>query len=268
MFNTYKFVPRSLASMADNAKSSKVGANDDPDAKGSDDKTADDLKYLAELGAQNSPKTNIAYEPWCFSPRVNDWEHCWRIIQKVVSSIPIHPSERRPLKCQDHPNLGLCLDSAQMAIAPSYGFDPLTGKGCTEEGYKALLDRIRKLPAEKIFYFEVSDVLPPRPPLTQGSDFDGWHEKNGIQGKERMTWVMNARSVPYIGRKAGKAVHGPDDMGSARVDEVFAAVLSTGFRGKSESLKSWRYVQSPWLTEIQDPSSGNASRRLRWKRRI
>ena len=118
-----------------------------------------------------------------------------------------------------------------MAISPAYGFDPLTGKGCKDQDYTALLDRLRALPAEKIFYFEVSDVLPPRPPLTQGSDFDEWHEKKGTQGKERMTWVMNARSVPYIGRKAGKAVRGPDDMGSARVADVFDAILSTGFLG-------------------------------------
>lgn len=74
------------------AEDGKVGANDDPDAKGSDVKTGEDLLYLAQLGAHNDPKTNIAYEPWCFSPRVSDWEHCWEIIKDIVSQTTL-PSQ-------------------------------------------------------------------------------------------------------------------------------------------------------------------------------
>lgn len=194
------------------------------------------MRYLAELGAQNNPKTNIAYEQWCFSPRkFSNWEETWKIVEKVVSGAIALQIKSLHADGKNHPNLGMCLDSAQMAICPAYGFDPLTGKGCTDEDYQGLLKRLRALPADKIFYFEVSDVLAPKPPLTHGSEFDEWHAKNGAEGKERMTWVMNARAVPYIGRKYGTGVRGLDDMGKARVNEVFEAILSTGFRGAFRS---------------------------------
>jgi len=45
------------------------------------------MRWLAELGAKQENPVAIAYEPWCFSPRVSDWEHCYEIIKKAVSDM-------------------------------------------------------------------------------------------------------------------------------------------------------------------------------------
>ncbi|KAK8843513.1 hypothetical protein IAR55_007173 [Kwoniella newhampshirensis] len=191
----------------------QVGANDQADANGGDEKTAQDMRWLAEIASKQERPFAIAYEPWCFSPRYPEWEKCYEIVKKA-----------------NHPNLGLCLDTAQMCLAPSYGINPTSSQLISQETFSALLDRIRALPKETICYFEISDVLSPNPPLLQGSPFDDWHKKQG-GGPERSSWVMCARAVPYVGRSAGKEVKGEEDLGVARVAEVAKAVFSTGFRG-------------------------------------
>ena len=63
---------------------SQVGSNDLAEANAPDEKTATDLHWLAELGARQSPPVMIAYESWCFSKRVNTWEHTWELVQMGV----------------------------------------------------------------------------------------------------------------------------------------------------------------------------------------
>ena len=125
-----------------------------------------------------------------------------------------------------------------MALAPSYGFDPLTGKGFQSNQFEQLLDRIRDIPPDKICFFEISDVLKPDPPLKKGSDFDAWHDENGSDAKPRSSWVLCARCTPYVGKSAGKGVRSTEDLGSARVAEIAKAVFSTGFRGLPQALPS------------------------------
>jgi hypothetical protein len=137
--------------------------------------------------------------------------------------------ETEPL--QNHPNLGLCLDVAHFPLAPSYGWDPLTGAGWTESDYEKMIARLRTIPAEKIFYVELSDVLKPVIPLGQGSDFDAWREKNRPARGDTFVWVICGRPVPFVGRNAGKSVKSDNDMGGGRVLESVKAILSTGFKG-------------------------------------
>lgn len=61
----------------------QVGSNDYAEADAGDASTAEDLRWLAELGATHGVK--IAYEVWCFSKRVHEWEHCWKLVQMAVS---------------------------------------------------------------------------------------------------------------------------------------------------------------------------------------
>lgn len=63
----------------------QVGANDYAEANAPDEKTAADLRWLAELGARQRPPVKIAYESWCFSKRVNTWEKTWELVQLGVS---------------------------------------------------------------------------------------------------------------------------------------------------------------------------------------
>ena len=144
---------------------------------------------------------------------------------------------------QDHPNLGLCLDVAHFPLAPSYGWDPITGEGWTEADYEKMIARLRAVPAEKIFYVELSDVLKPDPPLGQGSDFDAWREENRPLRGDSFVWVICARPVPFVGKNAGRSIKSDDDMGGARVVESIKAILSTGFKGVSP-----RFVRSVVLT--------------------
>ncbi|AAW44929.1 hypothetical protein CNBL0420 [Cryptococcus deneoformans B-3501A] len=192
----------------------QVGSNDYAEANAPDEKTAEDMRWLAELGAKQNPPVKIAYESWCFSKRVSDWEHTWKIVQ-----------------LGNHPNLGLCIDTAHPPLAPAYGWDPTTGEGWTDEQYASFLERLRAVPKEKIFYVELSEVLKPVVPLGKGSPFDEWREKAQSPRGDGFVWAVCGRPVPLVGRDAGRGVKGPNDMGAARALETFKAVLSTGWRG-------------------------------------
>jgi sugar phosphate isomerase/epimerase len=207
----------------------QVGSNDMADANAPDSKTAEDLHWLAALAARQNPPVKIAYESWCFSKNINDWEHTWELVKLGVSCTRF-TNRADP---QNHPNLGLCLDTAHFPLAPAYGWDPVTGKGWTDTQYWAMLQRIRQVPGDKIFYVELSDVLTPIVPLGQGSPFDEWRTKANSPRGDGFVWAICGRPVPLVGRDAGRAVRSEDDMGGARVVESVQAILSTGFRGRS-----------------------------------
>lgn len=124
-----------------------------------------------------------------------------------------------------------------MALAPAYGFNPTTGDGYAPSDVSALLDRISKLDPSKIFFFEISDVQLPDPPLYKGSPYDDWAKAQPEGTPARSNWVLTARSIPYIGRKLGKDVKSEKDMGAAHVAQVAKAVFATGFRGESLMLE-------------------------------
>ncbi|WVF67203.1 hypothetical protein IAT40_001951 [Kwoniella sp. CBS 6097] len=192
----------------------QVGANDQSDADADDDKTAEDMAWLADQAAKQANPVIIAYEPWCFSPNHPTWEKCYEVVKKA-----------------NRANLGLCLDTAQMALSPDYGYDPTSSTAPSEQTFQDLLNRIRAIPKEDIAYFEISDVLAPSPPLLGGSKYDEWHKKQGEGNPTRSSWVLCARVVPYVGRGAGNDVRDERDLGVARVAEVAKAVFDTGFRG-------------------------------------
>ncbi|WVQ77669.1 hypothetical protein IAR50_007358 [Cryptococcus sp. DSM 104548] len=204
----------------------QVGGNDRKDATAGDEKTASDMRWLAELGARQDPPVKIAYECWCFGDSRGDWEYTYKIVQLA-----------------DHPNLGLCLDTAQLALSPTYGWDPLTRKGWSRPEYDSMISRLSALRKEKIFYLELSDVLQPSPPLYGGSKFDEQAVKDDVgygQGKNaRGKWVFYARPVPLVGPNGGlgEGQDGEDvakkvgESDAARVVETLKAILSTGWRG-------------------------------------
>ncbi|WWD01548.1 hypothetical protein V866_008493 [Kwoniella sp. B9012] len=210
----------------------QVGANDYAEANALDSKTAEDLRWLAELGSQQDPPVKIAYEPWCFSKRVNDWEKVWELVQ-----------------LGNHPNLGMCIDVAHFPLAPAYGWDPTTGKGWTDEQYEAMIERLKKVPGEKIFYLEISDVLKPVKPLGNGSPYDAWREKNKPHRGDIFTWTICGRPLPFVGKDAGRDVKSDDDLGGGRVLQSVEAVLNTGFKGPI----MWEFFEA--LSMEKDESS-------------
>ncbi|OCF44443.1 hypothetical protein I317_01703 [Kwoniella heveanensis CBS 569] len=223
----------------------QVGANDQIEEGDKDnEKTAEDMAWLADEAAKQPNPVIIAYEPWCFSHTHPTWEKCYEVVKKAVSDVhnPPLPLSTRSLEAPsegpealmkeyNRANLGLCLDSAQMALSPDYGYDPTSSTPPSEQSFQDLLERIRALPKEDIAYFEISDVLAPSPPLLGGSKYDEWHKKQGEGNPTRSSWVLCARVVPYVGRGAGSDVRDERDLGVARVAEVAKAVFDTGYRG-------------------------------------
>ncbi|WRT69336.1 uncharacterized protein IL334_006320 [Kwoniella shivajii] len=195
-------------------KQLQVGSNDKPEAPATFEEIGRDLNWLAELGAKQNPPVKIAYESWCFGERLASWEDTWKLVQ-----------------LGDHPNLGLCLDTAHWPLSPIYGYDPTTGEGFTDQQFKEMLGRLSEIPGEKIFYVELSDVLKPVVPLGKGSPFDEWRVKANSPRGDRFVWAVCGRPVPFVGRDAGRQVKTQDDMGGARVLECFKTILASGFNG-------------------------------------
>jgi hypothetical protein len=229
----------------------QVGSNDKADANLDLAKTARDLHWLAELGAKQTPVVKIAYESWCFSRNLDSWEQTWKVVQMAVSVL-LHPllflyryeyssgrTRRVVTHAQDHPNLGLCLDTAQFPLAREYGWDPVTGSasGWTTEQSTACLERLKTVPAEKIFYVEISDVLAPTVPLGKGSAFDAWRSRTQSPRGDVFVWAICGRPVPLVGKDAGRSVRSQEDYGGARVVDALSAILSTGYRGESGAIE-------------------------------
>lgn len=139
-------------------------------------------------------------------------------------------------------------------MAPRYGWDPTTGLGWTDDEFSAMLDRLRKVPGDKIAYVELSDVLPPTTPLHSGSRFDGWHGAKGNSRGDRFVWAVCGRPVPMVGRDAGRAVKEEADKGAARVQEQLEVLLEIGFKGESEPMEG-RLTTGPIMYEVFEAPS-------------
>jgi len=177
----------------------QVGASDSPAAKiGTDrERFVADLRKLADyLAARNF---RVAYENWCWSTHAPDWVDVWDICQRV-----------------DRPNFGLCLDTFQSA-GGEWG-DPTTDSGLIENGrsaeqitadWKSSCARLaREVPADKIFFLQISDAYRLRQPLEN-------REVDGLRPRGR--WSHDYRPLP--------------GEGYLPVVNFARAVLDTGFRG-------------------------------------
>ncbi|EEP79993.1 conserved hypothetical protein [Uncinocarpus reesii 1704] len=181
----------------------QVGSTDTPAEKISTEpeNIVNDIRELCDFLKQHNMK--VAYENWCWSTHAATWKEAWHIVQQV-----------------DRPNIGLCLDTFQ--IAGSEWANPCSISGCTEtevtvaqmedvdESWQATLEELSKtVPKEKIYLLQISDAYRPQKP------FEG-AEKGGMPPRAR--WSHAYRPLPY-------------DGGYLPVESVTRAVLKTGFRG-------------------------------------
>ncbi|KAK4207054.1 xylose isomerase-like protein [Rhypophila decipiens] len=179
----------------------QVGSTDSAEDKITDDKEklAADLRQLADMLGEHGFK--LAYENWCWATRAPYWKDVWEIVRLV-----------------DRENVGLCLDTFQTA-GGEWG-DPTTQSGLmTFDGGKEDLDRrykqsleelIRTVPAEKIFFLQISDAYKMDGALKDEENEDGL--------RPRGQWSHDWRPLPY-------------DGGYLPIEEFAGAVLKTGFRG-------------------------------------
>lgn len=183
----------------------QVGSTDSPAASGDRSKLAADLGELADL---LRPKGfRIAYENWCWATHAPGWKDVWDIVR---------------LAGRD--NIGLCLDTFQSA-GGEWG-DPTTESGKLEGGeggvdeealQKSWHDSLRELaatvPAEKIYFLQISDAYLMKPPLVPRPEPN---DDTGLRPRGR--WSHDYRPLPY-------------DGGYLPIADFTRAVLGTGFRG-------------------------------------
>jgi hypothetical protein len=120
-------------------------------------------------------------------------------------------------------------------LGAPYGFNPLTGEGYDDTQFDYLMGRLSAVPADRIFYVELADVITPDPskPLGKGSEFDEWQKVNRAPRGPAFVWAFCGRPVPLVGKNAGRSIQSKRDLGGARVIDILHVLFNNGFRGKS-----------------------------------
>ena len=178
----------------------QVGSSDAEGISEDYDVLAGDLRELGDMLAEKGMR--VAYENWCWATHAPSWKDVWEIVKKV-----------------DRENVGLCLDTFQSA-GGEWG-DPRTKSGLNQQaGFDAeqvgrkwkesLAELAKSIPAEKIFFLQISDAYKMDPPMKDETDQDGM--------RPRGQWSHDYRPLPY-------------DGGYLPVEDFTRAVLETGFRG-------------------------------------
>jgi 4-hydroxyphenylpyruvate dioxygenase len=131
-----------------------------------------DLRKVADMGLAQNPPIRFAYESLCWSTRVDTWERCWEVVQRV-----------------DRPNFGMCLDTFN--IAGRIYADPAVASGRTDNAEEAVRDSIARMIAlvdvKKVFYVQVVDAERLDEPLVPG------HAFYNADQPARMSWSRNCR---------------------------------------------------------------------------
>ncbi|KAK9895327.1 putative 3-dehydroshikimate dehydratase [Cystobasidium minutum MCA 4210] len=182
----------------------QVGSTDDKESTSDRETIVQDLTELADLAAKRGMR--IGYEMWCWAAHNDTWKDIWEICKAV-----------------DRPNFGLCLDTFQITgrewADPSEPDGLLAGFASAEERNAALTKSLNELsttiPADKIFYFQISDAQKMNPPINE--KHPAWDGETPARG----LWSHDYRPLPY---QTDKGAYLP-------VEECTAAVLKTGYRG-------------------------------------
>lgn len=191
----------------------QVGSTDTPSHKIAFDKKtlAADLAELADLLRAHNPSYKIGYENWCWATHAPTWRDVWEIVQLA-----------------DRPNIGLCLDTFQSA-GGEWG-DPTTASGLVVESSSSSVGKVdeaavtkswraslrelmQAIPADKIYFFQISDAYRVDPPLASNPEPN---DDSGLRPRGR--WSHDYRPLPY-------------DGGYLPIADFTRAVLETGFRG-------------------------------------
>lgn len=176
----------------------QVGSSDSPNITTDTNYLAHDLAQLAEMLA--SKNFRMAYENWCWSTHSPHWKDVWKIVEKV-----------------NRPNVGLCLDTFQSGGGE--WADPTTESGLREDvsrdelekrWRKSLVKLASTVPADKIYFLQISDAYKMNPPIENEPD------ESGLRPRGR--WSHDYRPMPY-------------DGGYLPVVDFTKAVLATGYRG-------------------------------------
>ncbi|PLB43744.1 putative 4-hydroxyphenylpyruvate dioxygenase [Aspergillus steynii IBT 23096] len=159
-----------------------------------------DLRRAADLGLAQSPPFRFVYEALAWGNHVDTWEAAYEIVVAV-----------------DRPNLGICLDTFNLA-GRVYA-DPASASGKTANAELALQESLTRLretvDVKKVFYLQIVDGERLAAPLTEG------HEWHVASQPCRMSWSRNARLFAFEEERGGYLP----------VEEVARAFFDTGFEG-------------------------------------
>lgn len=130
--------------------------NPAPQTTGDLDRAVADLAWLADLAATYSPPIRVMYEALSFGAHRRRWQDVWAVIERV-----------------NRPNLGLCLDSFN-TLAFEWA-DPYSSTGRKSDDVDEKLEKnmeelLRRVPGDKIFFYQVADGKYMTTPLTPPSD--------------------------------------------------------------------------------------------------
>jgi 4-hydroxyphenylpyruvate dioxygenase len=117
-----------------------------------------DLHELSDIGGHKTPVIQFVYESLCWGTRVDKWEQCWEIVQRV-----------------DRPNVGICLDT--FSILGRIYADPTAPSGTNPNAAHEVEQSIQRLVKtikphkEKILFIQVVDAERLEAPLVSGHPF-------------------------------------------------------------------------------------------------
>lgn len=131
-----------------------------------------DMREVADLGANHNPPFRFAHESLAWSTYADTWERCWEVVTNV-----------------DRPNFGICLDTFNMA--GRVFADPASSTGKTpnaEADMQASIVRLVKaVDVKKVFFIQIVDAEKLDKPLVEGHPF---YEASQ---PARMSWSRNCR---------------------------------------------------------------------------
>jgi 4-hydroxyphenylpyruvate dioxygenase len=159
-----------------------------------------DLREIADLALQQSPRIRLACESLAWGNHINTWEQCWEVITRV-----------------DRSNFGACLDTFNIA-ARVYA-DPAVASGKTPDANLAIRASITRLmktvDARKIFFVQIVDGERLSTPLIEGHPFYVKEQPS------RMSWSRNARLFAFEESRGGYLP----------ILDIARAFFDTGFEG-------------------------------------
>lgn len=139
------------------------------------EKITTDMQEIADLAAERQPPVNLAYEALSWGTHVNLWEQSYEVVERV-----------------DRPNFGLCLDTYHIAarVFASPTETTLISQSGKTDLITSLLNLVKTVPVETIFYLQLSDAEALSSPLVEGHPFY-------VEGQPPwMSWSRNARLFP------------------------------------------------------------------------
>ncbi|GAA5916920.1 sugar phosphate isomerase/epimerase family protein [Sporobolomyces salmoneus] len=182
--------------------------NPSPQTTGDLDSTVEDLSWLADLAATYSPPIRIMYEALSFGTHRQRWQDVWEVIEKA-----------------NRPNLGLCLDSFNtLAFEWADPYQPSGRKSndVDEKLEENLAELVRRVPGDKIFFYQVADGRFMKTPLTLPTD---------PSIPRLRPWSRSHRLFPL---ETSQGAYLP-------VDRFSDAIIRTGYKG-------------PWSIEVFNDS--------------